>query len=146
MIRRPPRSTRTVTLIPYTTLFRTDRPRDGEAEAPLAANRRHADTHDVRSGPRLVFAPAAPDGHLQIVRQLRVRPENRRPLLRRPGGQNGFSAGGGEQRAPVADLHGVADRRRGSDDRIGSETRRDRVGHTEEISVGAGTRNNKKEQ
>src|SRR3546814_1286688 len=36
MIRRPPRSTRTDTLFPYTTLFRSDRP---------AANR---DTHDLR--------------------------------------------------------------------------------------------------
>src|SRR3546814_228306 len=32
MIRRPPRSTRTDTLLPYTTLFRSDRLVDGEAE------------------------------------------------------------------------------------------------------------------
>src|SRR3546814_3695900 len=36
MIRRPPRSTRTDTLFPYTTLFRsaTDRPRDGLGGQP----------------------------------------------------------------------------------------------------------------
>src|SRR3546814_11783857 len=35
MIRRPPRSTRTDTLFPYTTLFRSER--DAAAAAPLAA-------------------------------------------------------------------------------------------------------------
>jgi hypothetical protein len=33
MIRRPPRSTRNVTLSPYTTLFRSDRPRTGQPRA-----------------------------------------------------------------------------------------------------------------
>src|SRR3546814_8600875 len=37
MIRRPPRSTRTDTLFPYTTLFRSDRP--GADGADLAADR-----------------------------------------------------------------------------------------------------------
>src|SRR3546814_185813 len=36
MIRRPPRSTRTDTLFPYTTLFRSDRFRKGEGRFELA--------------------------------------------------------------------------------------------------------------
>src|SRR3546814_1339675 len=53
MIRRPPRSTRTDTLFPYTTLFRSARPRrrgaeagdarDGEADASRLRARRHRD-------------------------------------------------------------------------------------------------------
>src|SRR3546814_13888556 len=35
MIRRPPRSTRTDTLFPYTTLFRSDEEHEGEHVAPL---------------------------------------------------------------------------------------------------------------
>src|SRR3546814_8460391 len=46
MIRRPPRSTRTDTLLPYTTLFRSDRElarAEGESQAPpLARAERHA--------------------------------------------------------------------------------------------------------
>src|SRR3546814_6804479 len=51
MIRRPPRSTRTDTLFPYTTLFRSERSRDGGAEPhraqrELAPQRaRHARDH-----------------------------------------------------------------------------------------------------
>src|SRR3546814_1569371 len=43
MIRRPPRSTRTDTLFPYTTLFRSHRDDDGEAEIleELARHARH---------------------------------------------------------------------------------------------------------
>src|SRR3546814_16712414 len=40
MIRRPPRSTRTDTLFPYTTLFRSLDPRVEETEAGLIAQRR----------------------------------------------------------------------------------------------------------
>src|SRR3546814_3683736 len=43
LIRRPPRSTRTDTLVPYTTLFRSDRDRDrlGERAAALAGEDAH---------------------------------------------------------------------------------------------------------
>src|SRR3546814_7516582 len=44
MIRRPPRSTRTDTLLPYTTLFRSTARRGGDDDAPLPrrqASRRH---------------------------------------------------------------------------------------------------------
>src|SRR3546814_4257075 len=40
MIRRPPRSTRTDTLFPYTTLFRSDRAGAGVADGSAAALRR----------------------------------------------------------------------------------------------------------
>src|SRR3546814_3979656 len=46
MIRRPPRSTRTDTLFPYTTLFRSDQ--DG---ASLAHRRTHRERHERGSGP-----------------------------------------------------------------------------------------------
>src|SRR3546814_14700319 len=46
MVRRPPRSTRTDTLFPYTTLFRSD-------AAELRARRKwQADTHEHRNGKR----------------------------------------------------------------------------------------------
>src|SRR3546814_4628818 len=39
MIRRPPRSTRTDTLLPYTTLFRSDRHRGGDAAGNARSGR-----------------------------------------------------------------------------------------------------------
>src|SRR3546814_4185012 len=60
MIRRPPRSTRTDTLFPYTTLFRSSRPSDrpftlsGERE-PGSMDGRGAKQRD---GPRLALAHA----------------------------------------------------------------------------------------
>src|SRR3546814_14361631 len=50
MIRRPPRSTRTDTLFPYTTLFRSLRARDRPASRPAA---RHE-----KAPPRQAAAPA----------------------------------------------------------------------------------------
>src|SRR3546814_10792821 len=55
MIRRPPRSTRTDTLFPYTTLFRSDnsrssiRPAGAAARAPAAPTRFRTDCADGRS-------------------------------------------------------------------------------------------------
>src|SRR3546814_1094702 len=51
MIRRPPRSTRTDTLFPYTTLFRSDprprvRPSPSRASSPARAPRRQAQFED----------------------------------------------------------------------------------------------------
>src|SRR3546814_9353492 len=54
MRRRPPRSTRTDTLVPYTTLFRSDR-RTGPGDARLVRNgsgRVRAGARSVCSGPR----------------------------------------------------------------------------------------------
>src|SRR3546814_20301042 len=48
MIRRPPRSTRTDTLFPYTTLFRSTYPCDGEGRARNAAAR---DSHAAARHP-----------------------------------------------------------------------------------------------
>src|SRR3546814_13170797 len=47
MIRRPPRSTRTDTLFPYTTLFRTDFARRGVADVDHAAARKGAAVVDA---------------------------------------------------------------------------------------------------
>src|SRR3546814_8227418 len=72
IIRRPPRSTRTDTLFPYTTLFRSDR-------HPAALLRRQSkiDQHADR-------ADADPVQGLQNPRQLRLHPD-RRPDPRSPG-------------------------------------------------------------
>src|SRR3546814_11818078 len=98
MIRRPPRSTRTDTLFPYTTLFRSLRdPRDGAGEAP--ADR--ADHLEQREGtarrlPAPVLLPLHPlpraGDHGADRRRALPRPEEgdaaRRParLLRDPRG------------------------------------------------------------
>src|SRR3546814_17668637 len=62
MIRRPPRSTRTDTLFPYTTLFRSD-PGLGAVDdvAVAVALRRHADALQVGAGVRLGQRQAAAD-------------------------------------------------------------------------------------
>src|SRR3546814_13527507 len=51
MIRRPPRSTRTDTLFPYTTLFRSRRESDAEAEQPEdeLKTHRHDDAGEDRA-------------------------------------------------------------------------------------------------
>src|SRR3546814_6102498 len=46
MIRRPPRSTRTDTLLPYTTLFRSPRLPLRQRQQPRMADRRRAGRHD----------------------------------------------------------------------------------------------------
>src|SRR3546814_9993981 len=60
MIRRPPRSTRTDTLFPYTTLFRSAAPADNVAiEAAIAdgrVGRRHHDLALVAEEPERAFA------------------------------------------------------------------------------------------
>src|SRR3546814_3113879 len=70
MIRRPPRSTRTDTLFPYTTLFRSrDRPHD-DAGVQHAADM------------RVVSIEAAAIGDVQIGRMLRVKPLSREQHMR----------------------------------------------------------------
>src|SRR3546814_8710085 len=64
MIRRPPRSTRTDTLFPYTTLFRSRRGRGGAGVVPGAVGQRDRPYPAVRrahhpSRPRLLVAVAA---------------------------------------------------------------------------------------
>src|SRR3546814_19186608 len=87
MIRRPPRSTRTDTLFPYTTLFRSGDEQPGESEPPahcpplVAArqkgahpaafvqrdNRRHRREAQLKARPRQRFGP--PDEHEQRARR-----------------------------------------------------------------------------
>src|SRR3546814_7658669 len=50
MIRRPPRSTRTDTLFPYTTLFRSSDDRLRPVDARLGGRQRHADAHSADQG------------------------------------------------------------------------------------------------
>src|SRR3546814_15487582 len=52
MIRRPPRSTRTDTLFPYTTLFRSARPHPGAAARRLRQGRRRTGRRRRRQPPR----------------------------------------------------------------------------------------------
>src|SRR3546814_4799553 len=66
MLRRPPRSTRTDTLFPYTTLFRSYRGHHRGVAAmgaglPVAAER-HVRLRDPRSRPRLPVPRARPAG------------------------------------------------------------------------------------
>src|SRR3546814_1101846 len=59
MIRRPPRSTRTDTLFPYTTLFRSERPPGSAA----IRRRSNIDIFARRAGsPRPLYAPTPPAG------------------------------------------------------------------------------------
>src|SRR3546814_15234550 len=58
MNRRPPRSTRTDTLFPYTTLFRS--PGAGLAGAPVPGHHRLALVGDAHRGDRLVEGPGPP--------------------------------------------------------------------------------------
>src|SRR3546814_12414340 len=71
MIRRPPRSTRTDTLFPYTTLFRSpERIRRGREIGPLVGQvehqHQHRDHHDPQQG--------QPCGDGQLHRSSSVRP------------------------------------------------------------------------
>src|SRR3546814_9828909 len=60
MIRRPPRSTRTDTLFPYTTLFRSD-----QADDPALGPRGHHDRGDGQPGASLLV-PAGPQRHRSL--------------------------------------------------------------------------------
>src|SRR3546814_17216914 len=82
MIRRPPRSTRTDTLFPYTTLFRSAVPAVG---FPLARHRAGAD----RARP--VAAGGA--GARGAVARRRSGPGRHRPTRRRPGPYAGGAGG-----------------------------------------------------
>src|SRR3546814_6733891 len=59
MIRRPPRSTRTDTLFPYTTLFRSRRPARTWKPRPAKACRRDCKRHSRRRGDGDMTSPPA---------------------------------------------------------------------------------------
>src|SRR3546814_9264036 len=80
MIRRPPRSTRTYTLFPYTTLFRSlARHRDVGLAAPEADRRRRAGRAAER---RQVDLPGGGDGGQAEDRRLPVHHPASRPRRR----------------------------------------------------------------
>src|SRR3546814_12787631 len=103
MIRRPPGFTRTDTLLPYTTLFRT----------PAGAERGAAEKARRNIGPQFNRAGGQPRIVRRNLRQPRERPQHRRgvggatanaggdrqvlaePDRQRPGGAAGERAGGG---------------------------------------------------
>src|SRR3546814_5256955 len=65
MIRRPPRSTRTDTLFPYTTLFRSPQqilPLEGGASADHLDRRARQQAHERQRGHRLAAAALADNG------------------------------------------------------------------------------------
>src|SRR3546814_5202219 len=76
MLRRPPRSTRTDTLFPYTTLFRSNRPVAGATLGALRGGRlaEHLLPLRRRPVPRDALAAAARDRELHPLRQARLRP------------------------------------------------------------------------
>src|SRR3546814_14045809 len=69
MIRRPPRSTRTATLVPYTTLFRS-RPADATGGAASAPRRRHQPARRAQPAGRRAL-PAERRGNVLAARVLR---------------------------------------------------------------------------
>src|SRR3546814_3911985 len=62
MIRRPPRSTRTDTLFPYTTLFRSRRFGSGRAHDEQLA-RMHSGIRKVLSTISIIATPSTPSAH-----------------------------------------------------------------------------------
>src|SRR3546814_21109578 len=76
MIRRPPRSTRTDTLVPYTTLFRSERDRRRRAFAADRVERPgDSDIVDVMAGARRERAILPPPGHPAIDQRRIFGPE-----------------------------------------------------------------------
>src|SRR3546814_19877309 len=73
MIRLPPRSTRTDTLFPYTTLFRSPRVGDGEIAADLHRGAQPAPPRPRREQPHRRIGRA-----LGVLRIARVKPVQRR--------------------------------------------------------------------
>src|SRR3546814_10484349 len=97
MIRRPPRSTRTDTLFPYTTLFRSEAAAHAEDDRQHASDetkRKRGERRDIKAGP--VKPPAKGQGGDQAV-------------MPWPGGRT-LARAGGAQRAHGFGQHHAADR------------------------------------
>src|SRR3546814_11494457 len=96
MVRRPPRSTRTDTLFPYTTLFRAALRGDGDLPATCRARRhRHA---DARLG--TAHAGAARRGHRATARALERQPRKARAHVQARATLAGHDPGTARARAP----------------------------------------------
>src|SRR3546814_18042862 len=134
MIRRPPRSTRTDTLFPYTTLFRSAKPaaRDG-AGAQVDA----LDTGRINED----LAPRERRG--QPRHELRIELEGERLLARR--GERVGAQHRGDDAAQRAQDAIVVDRRYRIEPKIGRESCRERVCQSVWISVVAVTLKKKKD-
>src|SRR3546814_6494770 len=64
MIRLPPRSTRTDTLFPYTTLFRSDADRNAQSDVPVGIGPvLHLLRHQVLVRDQMLLAVPCDDGH-----------------------------------------------------------------------------------
>src|SRR3546814_4361892 len=74
MIRRPPRSTRTDTLFPYTTLFRSPRPGPPSRHCQASATARRAeaqpDAADRKAAPRQNHRPRRSEEHTSELQSL----------------------------------------------------------------------------
>src|SRR3546814_643999 len=96
MIRRPPRSTRTYTLFPYTTLFRSRRRRARASTQARGPGRGPGDGHDRRSrgrGHRATARAREPRGARRPGPRRGRRP-GRADLPQRPAGHAAVQAGG----------------------------------------------------
>src|SRR3546814_16907493 len=120
MIRRPPRSTRTDTLFPYTTLFRSTRGRSDDepgrpivAAAVITAVVAAPDAIVARQAPRLIIASIAVIERA-ILGALAVR---RSPGRRVGPGRSGRHGDGGKNRGGAKFLH---DRKRAGRGKSGS--------------------------
>src|SRR3546814_3207444 len=101
MIRRPPRSTRTDTLFPYTTLFRsTEYPYRRETAGRRALQRTRPASGRVRPADRAA------------QRRLFARRFERRCALRRPLARSGSGRAGGDECRPGRSHQRLAERRR----------------------------------
>src|SRR3546814_18474412 len=104
MIRRPPRSTRTDTLLPYTTLFRSE---DSRRPLPRARARKGRRTHDPARPAR---SPAdAQPAHLRRQRPSARRPEPRtaRRCVDEPQEQGGCIMAEDQTMTDLKDLAGA---------------------------------------
>src|SRR3546814_18282629 len=105
MIRRPPRSTRTDTLFPYTTLFRSGKKLERADRGPFALGQRQ---RLARTEADVPAPPADPDGirHFGLERRGGIEQRHQRARLKiglRPDDQR--------QSAPIVGLDRLPDRK-----------------------------------
>src|SRR3546814_19664548 len=109
MIRRPPRSTRTDTLFPYTTLFRSQFGQCGDAHPSASVSyatpsRRHAETSVLRIRHAIVIGPTPP-GTGVIAPAWIAEPSKSTSPTRRTDESRGGKEGGSQCRTRWSRLH-----------------------------------------